>query len=615
MFEKNNEHQISWSNRFGTRVSLAANCRPLTPSYSLLTILYREIALQAAEKSDGMFLYLNLLCQGLRAGDTTQILRKTVSEMPSDLDFLYERELKRILELQGLRKKQALAILRWVLFATRPLTIRELAEALALTSDENEVYYPYDALPRNWDTDFVDEAYIDATVTSVGSLVELRKDEDDDTLANKTVHLTHASVREYLLSPAESKGLDLGLLDQFAENDHLARLCLRYLCYGVFNEDYEKAAFRRRIHRFPFLFYATVSWYNHARSRKSSLSQDLEPDIEKLFNSDTKNWQLWSQIFEGTLTLVSDDDTEDNDQNGSALEAKSDTQEAAEDDWDDPGYAHSDNEEDTTHDDEPPTQGLMEFANVTEEEVIAQDHPAQLYYAALLGLTNLVKSLKARGLDCNAIGGYYGFPLQAAIEGGYSETISCLLDDPDIDVNQVKGFYGTAISAASAKGLIAIVKRLLDMKARPDLTNSEGCNALYFACAAGQTEIAELLLKENKSLATIASNDGVTPIVPAVMSGKAKLITLLRKHGANINAKDEFGVPILSRAVVCGHRDIVKDLVLHHADLECRNENYGLTPLHYAVFYADDKVVRLVGNSFSSTKQARPYLSLSRISH
>ena len=574
----------------------------------MLISLYREIALQAAEKSDGMFLYLNLLCQGLRAGDTTQVLRKTVSEMPSDLDFLYERELRRILELQGQRKTQALAILRWVLFATRPLTIRELAEALALTSDETEVYYPYDALPRNWDTDFVDEAYIDATVTSVGSLVELRKDEEDDTLSNKTVHLTHASVREYLLSPAQSKGLDLGLLDQFAENDHLARLCLRYLCYGVFNEDYEKAAFRHRIHKFPFLFYATVSWYNHARSRKSSLSQDLEPDIEKLFSSDTKNWQLWSEIFEGTLTLVSDDDTNDTataihdgDQDSSTLEAKPDAQEADDDDWDDPGYAHSDDEEDTTHDDETLTKDLVDPTQVTELEEVTQDRPTQLYYAALLGLTNLVKSLKARGLDCNAIGGYYGFPLQAAIEGGYTETISCLLNDPDIDVNQVKGYYGTAIAAASAKGLTSIVQRLLDMKARLDLVDSDGCNALYFACAAGQTEIAEILLKHNKNLATVASNDGITPIVPAVMSGKAKLVALLRKHGANINAKDDFGVPILSGAISCGHRDIVKDLVLHHADLECRNRAYGVTPLHYAVYYADDKVVRLVGDFFSQS--------------
>lgn len=564
-------------------------------------MLHREIALQAAEKSDGMFLYLNLLCQGLHAGDTTQVLRKTMSEMPTDLDFLYERELKRILELRGHRKQQALAILRWVLFATRPLTIRELTEALVLTSDKNEESYPYDALPPNWDKGIVDETYIDAIITKVSSFVQLRKDEDDETPANKTVHLTHASVREYLLSPAESKGLDLGLLDQFAENDHLARLCLRYLCYGVFNEDYKKAAFRHLISKFPFLFYATISWYNHARSRKSSLSQDLEPDIEKLFNSDTKNWQLWSQIFDGTLSLASIDSMDEDetsphnsDQDSSTSNPELGTQEDAKDDWDNPGYANSDDEESSAQEDESLTRDLTSPAKMTEQEgTIQSDRPAQLYYAALLGLTNLVKSLKARGLDCNAPGGHFGFPLQAAIEGGYGETINCLLDDLDIDINRNGGFYGSAISAAAAKGLTSVVKRLLDMNARPDLTDSNGCNSLYFACTAGSTEIAELLLKQNKDLAKIASNDGKTPIVPAVMSGKVALVILLRKHGININAKDGYGVPLLSCAIRYGHRDIVKDLVLHHADLENRDEN-GLTPLHYAAYFADDKIVRLV---------------------
>ena len=153
-----------------------------------------------------------------------------------------------------------------------------------------------------------------------------------------------------------------------------------------------------------------------------------------------------------------------------------------------------------------------------------------------------------------------------------------------------------AISGAAAKGLTTVVKRLLDMNARLDLTDSGGCNVLYFACAAGQTEIAELLLKQNKDLATVANNNGETPIVPAVLSGKAKLIALLRRHGANIDAKDGFGVPIISRAISCGHRDIVKDLVLHHADLENRNESWDLTPLHYAAYYADDKVLRLVSS-------------------
>jgi hypothetical protein len=68
-----------------------------------------------------------------------------VSEMPAGIEKTYERDLKRILDL-GDERDRAVSILRWTLFALRPLTVRELTEALAADVNDDCGTYPRDDL-------------------------------------------------------------------------------------------------------------------------------------------------------------------------------------------------------------------------------------------------------------------------------------------------------------------------------------------------------------------------------------------------------------------------------------------------------------------------------------
>ncbi|MCJ1405107.1 hypothetical protein MMC11_008333 [Xylographa trunciseda] len=567
--------------------------------------LREEIATDAARKSAGMFLFLDLLGQEINPGDTTRSLRKIVSEMPTGLENVYKRELKRILDLKGYRREQALAVLRWILFAVRPLSVRELAEALILTSDETEPFYPFDALPKTWGARYVDEDYVNDNITKYcGSLVELRKSSADDSLELETVHFVHASVRDYLLTPQRDGGtLDFGLQDEFTENDHLARLCLRYLCYDIFNEA-DDFKIKRRIRRFPFLFYATKSWYNHARLRKS-LSRNLEPDIEKLFDPNTKNWVLWSDVFEGQLVPVDkDNESLESTQPGEPIPEPS----SAHNEWDDPGYADYSEENasigDSQRNGESCSEKDGEPCSEKDGESMQQERngqsdlgghvsgPNPIYYASLLGLTNLVKSLRAQGLDCNTAGGKFGFPLQAAIEGGYHDTVFYLLD-VGVDVNRSGGYYGSALGAAAAQGAKSVVERLLSMGARADATDNEGANPLHFACQAGEVEIADLLLRHNNSLIKTQTRLGVSAFCFAVCSGKLELVTLLRRFGADVDDKDDEAYPVLAIAVACGYQEITLDLVRHRAKIDARTAE-GMTSLQLAAQRGDEKIVRLL---------------------
>jgi Ankyrin repeats (3 copies) len=91
-----------------------------------------------------------------------------------------------------------------------------------------------------------------------------------------------------------------------------------------------------------------------------------------------------------------------------------------------------------------------------------EDVPPPLYYASLLGLTNIVSLLILEaGADGNAQGGQYGNALQAASAGGHDQVVQRLLEAGP-DINAKGGRYGNALRAASYEGHDQVVQRLLE---------------------------------------------------------------------------------------------------------------------------------------------------------
>ena len=266
-----------------------------------------ELASEAAEKADGMFLWLHLLSHELDPGENSKRLRGLVSEMPAEINETFDRDLDRVRMLKPVQKARALSILRWILFAVRPLTVRELAEAITMSIEDPGASYPHDDLPDSWENGYVDEQYVNSHIRrSCGSLVELPGHDGKTPLALHTVHFVHASVKEHLLRPADlnngqSRLETICFPDGSKEHDRLARLCLQYLCYDIFGE---KDHFQdgKRIDVYPFLAYAAKSWYTHAIHDRQ-MPEDIVPWVEKLFNPSTANWILWSKVFEGELVF------------------------------------------------------------------------------------------------------------------------------------------------------------------------------------------------------------------------------------------------------------------------------------------------------------------------
>jgi ankyrin repeat protein len=60
---------------------------------------------------------------------------------------------------------------------------------------------------------------------------------------------------------------------------------------------------------------------------------------------------------------------------------------------------------------------------------------------------------------------------------------------------------------------------------------------------------------------------GTTPLMLASANGYLDIVEFLVKHGANLNAKGEYGSTALMLAASAGHLDVVRFLVEHGADI------------------------------------------------
>lgn len=573
--------------------------------------LKEEIAQEAAQKCDGMFLWIKLMHVRLSPGKNAKQLRELVRVTPSGLDQAYERDVKTIMELGNDERTRAISILRWTLFATRPLTVRELTEALIVRDKITCDRFPVDDLPDAWD-----EYYTNDQIRRLcGSLIEIRSSESHEPLTTHTVQFVHFSVKEYLTREGDIKLSTprmLSFSDAPFEHSLLAQTCLRYLCYEEFKvqERSTKQSLQSKMNSYAFLLYAALSWNIHAKYSGKHL-QDLDGLINTLFEPEASSWLLWSEILDTDI--------------------------------------HS----------------FEDF-----QESCRNSYPGPMYYAAWSGLPRTMEFLRLQGLDLNSKGGIYGSALQVAALNHDIITIDYLLEH-NADVNIEGGKFGTAIAAAAwgtfSDDQEAVIRLLIDAGANIEGKDDQGRTASFFAAASGRQDILRLLHKENAnhhaatlygtiplhvaldfgqektamflldlgSDPTVTDNCGWNALHHAVWAGFDSFVAQLlhRRRRPNnvvetsftafhdtdleghkvvdINARDSIGMTALHTAVQWGRQHVIKLLLKHKANFEIAR-NDGWTPLHSATRSGDEAMVELLlsagakANVFTEEKKCTP---------
>ncbi|MCJ1379499.1 hypothetical protein MMC17_002600 [Xylographa soralifera] len=487
-------------------------------------VLKGDLAIQMASKCNGMFLWLKLQGQHLRGGKNRKQLEETIGDMPTGLERAYERDWIKISKLNSPDKCRALALLRWVTFASRPLTVFELTEALIIRDDDDCEGLQTDDLP-----DCVDQEYIDGEIIGLcGSFLEARSANSKESCGDRTVHLVHFSVKEYLFSVMFHT--DIPFSDQQFQNNHLAKLCIRYLEY---REPYERMnSSRDDLDHCPFLEYAVKSWHLHI-SPAGKNYQELLRLIDKFFCPGNPNWNFWRIRFE--------------------------------------------------HINQSPSLD----SRPTEKE------PATpTYYASMFGLVDTINFLQAQGVvELNKIGGRYGTALQAACAKGHTLVVA-LLTTLGADINLQGGQYGSALNAAAAMGHENIIQILVERKASLSIHDPRGRTSVILACLAGHYRVVRLLLDRGADMAA-ADIDGWTPLHLAVIYNHVEVVELLLKKGADMAAADIDGWTPLHLAVIYNHVEVVELLLKKGADMAAADKD-EMTPIHSAAASGYVEVVKLL---------------------
>ncbi|RMZ42525.1 hypothetical protein AFCA_009949 [Aspergillus flavus] len=493
-----------------------------------------EISKDVARKCDGMFLWVRLMGKQLFPGKNKNQIRRTLDSMPQGLEQTYRREIHSIINLGISEKTWAIGILRWTYFAARPLTVRELTEAL-LTETNTLTTFPFHEMPDTWDEYYVN----DQIRRYCQSLIDIRGS-PAASITTHTVHFIHTSVKEFL-SQTSMCAMDQGFSFSEVAKEHelLARTCLTYLSLDdvAVDDPYDLRTLQDIKETFQFLEYASLCWYDHM-FRSENGHWRLEQFIRVLFDPSSTRWMMWSEMISQNL-------------------------------W--PGS--------TLH------------------PIKEHNGPTPLPIVSCLGLLDTVKWLLSLGSDIDATVGRFGSALHSAAARCQKNTAQFLLEN-GADRNKQGGMYGYPIVAAAAaakynpRESADIVDMLLKAGADISCRDQRGCSALHHTAAVGSEETLSILLRNG---ATVDDHNGRqrTPLFFAAAHGHKLITELLIQRGAEVSTRDVHNRTPLFAAIQNGHIPIVEVLTKHGVDVRTQ-DNDGLTPLHIAVELGHSQMVDLL---------------------
>jgi len=159
--------------------------------------------------------------------------------------------------------------------------------------------------------------------------------------------------------------------------------------------------------------------------------------------------------------------------------------------------------------------------------------------------------------------------------------------------------FGTLLHTAATMGNVIGIRGLVgcaaDLEAKDNVarkSKNKGDTPLIAAAIAGQVQAVHELLRHGALLEAV--NDfGNTALMRASQYGNVQTLTVLMDHGAVLEKKDKFGSTALTQAAVNGQCGAAEMLILHRAMLEAKANN-GFTPLLRAAAMGQCEVLEVL---------------------
>jgi hypothetical protein len=178
-----------------------------------------------------MFLLAQLHVESLASKRMLEDLELGIAELPTDLDAVYAKALKQIEHQAEWKSDLATKVLKWLVFAERPLSLDELIHAVGVNEADTAFHR--------------DRLWTEQDITLACAWIVLVNPD------SRTVRLTHNTAMKHLRSSKILKD----------SQSSLATTCLVYICFEDFSAALRTQEERNdRLKKHPFLRYAVDHW-------------------------------------------------------------------------------------------------------------------------------------------------------------------------------------------------------------------------------------------------------------------------------------------------------------------------------------------------------------------
>ncbi|KAH0372585.1 hypothetical protein KCU65_g1180, partial [Aureobasidium melanogenum] len=497
--------------------------------------------------ADGIFLLAVLYAEHLAEfdliGDLVDAL-ESLEPVSDPYGDLYTSAMQRLQAGKTRNTNLGLTTICWLFFAKRPLRLKELLHALAITGNNPQVGKNIPA--------------IDHILNACAGLIVV-----DET--NDTVGLFHKTFDDFL-----SKNH----MSFFPQGDEtIGRTCITYLSSDAFaNGPCPKTApswsrceaedptflYKQRLAQFPLYTYASRHWHDHIRG---SASETCEVLLGFLVHTNKLNASCQS------LKDLSPRTT------GAHIAVR---------------YSLD--------------NSLKRYLKGSRSQLNVKDNwgRTSLSYAAELNSPSAIRYLIDAGGDPNLgddddwkryIPAYT--PLAYAALQDHAQAVQILLQK-GANVNRRDAHGRSALSYAAEGGSEASTQLLLKHGATPDDLDKNRKTPISYAAEAGSQKVTSMLL-ERGAKAKQSDSGGRTPLLLAAKAQSEETVLLLLAKGAEVNSRSQGNDTPLSRAVEAGMIDSVRQLLRKGATVDVKTS--PMDPLSQASKNGPKEIIRLLLSS------------------
>ena len=230
---------------------------------------------------------------------------------------------------------------------------------------------------------------------------------------------------------------------------------------------------------------------------------------------------------------------------------------------------------------------LRKHGGKTSEELKdLEEVKESIHAAARVGHIEAVKQHLAAGADVNAKGGVRGgTPLHyAAVEGHKEITELLIANGADVNAKDRGGFMPLDVAIFNENTEIVDLLRKHDGKSGAE-------DSIQVAASGGDIEAVKQHLAAGADVN--AKDDwGMTPLHCTAEMGRKEIAELLIAKGADVDVQSDMGTP-LHLATYWNGKEIVELLIANGADVNAKNERKW-TPLHWAAYRDHKEIVELL---------------------